>query len=94
MKKCLVVLLLLSFLLVLPGCNKKGETLTVEQAQQIVLEHAGVSASEAQVHRHAGDHEGKPCYVFYVTVNGKTKEYKVDMTTGEILAVTNSSHSH
>ena len=96
MKKRLISMFLLLCLLLtaLLGCGKDDGTITAEEAQEIVLDYLGMSANQVQLHPHAGEHNGQPCYSIYVTYDGTTWEYKVDMQTGEILSITKSSHSH
>lgn len=91
-KRIIAILLLVSMLAMLTACGSKE--ITPEKAQKIVLEDLGVSADEAELHLHIGEHEGTPCYSIYVTIEGETLEYLIDSATGEILAINESSHSH
>ena len=93
MKKRILSLIVLTCMLLtlLAACS--GE-ITPEKAQKIVLKDLGVSANQAEMHVHVGEHEGMPCYSIYATVDGHTWEYLVDSQTGEILAINESSHSH
>ena len=92
MKKLIVILLVLC--LVLPGCKSgKSDLVSVEDAQKIVLEDLGVKADQATIHVHIGSGD-VPSYVVYATVGGHTLEYVIRAADGEILSVTESSHSH
>lgn len=94
LKKIISVLLILCTLTLLLAACGKEEAITSDRAKEIVQEELGEAGKKAQLHVHAGDHEGTPCYSVYVTMNGKTMEYKVDMMSGEILAIVESNHSH
>ncbi len=79
------------------GCSDKNETLTIDKAQQIVLEKLeedGVNTEGISMHSHVTTYEGEACYGIYVTLAGKTHEYVIHGTTGEILAINESEHSH
>ena len=94
MKKRLLSLAVLLCMLVtlLAACG--GGPISKEKAQSIALKDMGVSASDATVHVHVGEHNGEPCYSVYVTANGKTMEYLIDSESGEILEVRESDHKH
>lgn len=89
MKKLIAILLVLC--LVLAGC--KSDVVTEKEAQKIVLEDLGMKASQVTFHVHAGSGD-VPCYLVYATVEDHTLEYVIHAVSGEILAVTESSHSH
>lgn len=88
-----VLALVCMLALLLAACGGDGKV-TAEKAERIVLDELGMSAGQANPHVHVGEHEGKPCYSVYVTVDGVTWEYLVDGATGEILESRKSSHSH
>lgn len=94
MKKPMMTLLVLicTLSLLLSACG--GGPISKEKAQSIALKDMGVSASDATVHVHVGEHDGEPCYSVYVTANGKTMEYLIDSESGEILEVRESNHKH
>ena len=94
MKKLLIALMVLCMAFaLLAGCKKNGP-ITPEEATKIVLDELGVKAGDVSVHTHAGEHEGQPCHIIYVTQDGHTMEYLVHGITGEILASGESTHSH
>ena len=94
MKKFLISLLALCMAFsLLVGCGKDGP-ITPEEATKIVLDELGLKASDVTVHTHAGDHDGQPCHIIYITRDGHTMEYLVHGITGEILSSGESSHSH
>ena len=91
-KRIIAVLMLVCMALgMMTACSQE---MTPEKAQKIVLQHLGVKESDVEMHVHVGDHDGIPCYSIYVTMDGETKEYLVDSTTGEILEIRDSSHAH
>lgn len=97
-KKWTVMLVILALAVTMfAGCGDKNETITIEKAQQIVAEKLaedGVNTEGVSMHSHVTTYEGEACYGIYVTVSGKTHEYIIHGTTGEILAITESEHSH
>ena len=73
-------------------CGK--ESITSDQALQIVLEDLGLNSSESvSPHVHEGTYQNQPCYNVYVTVNGESLTYVVS-TKGEILHKGEGGHSH
>ena len=93
MKKIIAFALVTCLLLaLLAGCDN-GQ-ITAEKAQKIVLKDLGVSASDVTMHTHVTTYEGEACFSIYVTVDGETLEYVISGTSGEILAVNESEHSH
>ena len=83
MKRWIAMLLILA--LVLVGCADKDGPLTPEEAQQIVLDHAGVKSAES-IHTHVVSDREHPCYSIHLTIEGVSYEYLVDAITGEILS--------
>ena len=88
-----VLLVAIALLGLLAGC-KKSTTISVEEAQQIVLEDLGVLEGQVSMHPHVGEYKGEPCYCIYVTIDAKTLEYLIDSKTGEILSAKESNHRH
>ena len=98
MKKRVIALLLLAVMLVgaLAACGKE-ELLTEAEVKKIVTDHAcadGSVASSVDFHGIGETEDGQVCYQVYITINGKTFLYQVHATSGEILSITESSHSH
>lgn len=92
MKKLIVILLVLC--LILPGCkSKESSVISMEEAQEIVLDSLRVDADQVTFHVHIGSGE-VPSYVIYATVGGHTLEYIIRATDGEILSMAESDHSH
>lgn len=83
---------------VLCGCgNNKSSIISLEEAQKIALEDAGITADEAgEIHVHVASYEDTPCYGIYITVNGTPYEYMIAAQTGEILniSISEGGHSH
>ena len=88
-----LLLIAVALLGLLAGC-KKSTTISVEEAQQIVLDDLGVLAGQVTMHPHVGEFKGEPCYCIYVTIDGHTLEYLIDSKTGEILSTKESNHQH
>lgn len=98
MKKRVIALLLLAVMLVgaLAACGKE-ELLTEAEVKKIVTDHAcadGSVAGNVDFHGIGETKDGQVCYQVYITINGKTFLYQVHATSGEILSITESSHSH
>ena len=91
MKKFFALALVLCALLA--GCNSQ-KPISNTEAIQIVLDEANLTVDKALPHVHKGEHDGKECFLVYVTVGKKNMVYSVDLYTGEILSVEESSHSH
>ena len=93
----MVVLIFVVFvigLVLLATCQKNDETITSNEAFEIVLEDLGLTSQAADSpHIHEGTYEGRPCYNIYVTANGKSLTYVVS-TKGEILHKGEGGHSH
>ena len=82
---CLVGVLVLT-------CGK--ETITSEEALEVVLNDLGITESQAgSPHIHEGTYENQSCYNIYITVNGKSLTYVVS-TEGKILHKGEGGHSH
>lgn len=88
------LLVLCAALFVFTACEEKKEPITAAEAIQIVQEDLGANGAQEPPHVHSGTFEGRECYLVYVTANGKSLAYAVDAVTGEILSITESSHSH
>ena len=73
-------------------CGK--ETVTSDEAFEIVLKDLGITEQEAgSPHIHEGTYQDQACYNVYITVNGESLTYVVS-TTGKILHKGEGSHSH
>ena len=98
MKKRVFAVFMLAVLLlgVLAACQKNG-TLSEDEVKKIVTDHAcadGSVASSVDFHGILETEDGQVCFQVYITVNGTTYLYQVHATSGEILSVTESNHSH
>ena len=93
----IIVLIFVVFvigLVLLGTCENNDETITSNEAFEIVLEDLGLTSQEADhPHIHEGTYEGQPCYNIYVTANGKSLTYVVSIK-GEILHKGEGGHSH
>ena len=88
MKKRIVAILLLIVLSVtlFAACGKKNSTVTTQEAQKIALKEIGKSAAEVDdVHVHATQYDGAPCYQIHITA-GEEAYYVYISQTGEVLA--------
>lgn len=87
-KRLTAILVLLCMVLALFAACDSKKAITAEEAQQIVLDHAGVTESQASdVHTHITTNaEGIACYSIHITINGTSYEYLVHGKTGEILS--------
>ena len=93
MKKFIAFFLIICMMAaMLCGCG--DDVISAEKAQKIVLKDLNVSAKDVTMHTHPATYEHEACYSIYVTVNGKTLEYIIKATDGEILAINESEHSH
>ena len=95
MKKFFAITLVICALLA--GCGQQEPTktpLTSGQALQIVLDDLGVDLTEVQPHIHTGNFDGAACYYVYITLEGESLAYAIDLYSGEILDSSESSHSH
>ena len=91
MKKFFALSLVLCALLA--GCNSQKPISTTE-AIQVVLTEANLTVDKALPHVHKGEHDGKECFLVYVTVGKKNMIYTVDLYTGEILHIEENDHGH
>lgn len=99
MKKRIIAILMLAAVLVgaLAGCSGEDELLTEDEVKKIVTDHAcadGSVASSVDFHGIGETEDGQVCFQVYITINSKTYLYQVHATSGEILSVAESSHSH
>ena len=59
---------------------------TLEEAKQIALDHAGVAAEDAVFTKaHADEENGRPAYEIEFVVNGMEYEFDIDAASGAIL---------
>lgn len=98
MKKRIFAMLLLVVMLMgaLAACSS-NELLTEDEVKKIVTDHAcadGAKATSVDFHGIGETEDGQVCFQVYITVNGKTFLYQVHATSGEILSVAESNHSH
>ena len=87
MKSKLFVVALALFLL-LAGCSSQGDAteLTAQQAQQIALDHAGVTADRVSLlHAERDDEHGQPCYEVEFDWDGWEYTYDIHRQTGQVL---------
>ncbi len=95
MKQRIFAILMTAVLLLglLTACGNDGP-LTPEDAQEVVLKHAGVTASQvSDIHTHVTTNEaGEACYSIHITIKGETFEYLIHGTTGEVLSVHEGGH--
>ena len=79
----LIVILALSLF---AACGKKNATISTTEAQKIALEEIGKTAAEVDdIHVHATQYNGKPCYQMHITAGDKVFYVYVDQT-GKVLA--------
>ena len=80
---CAGMLLLLTILLA--GCSPSPAYLTVEQAKEIALEHAGVAAEDARWDEREYDIDnGQHLYELEFKAGGMEYSYDIDALSGEI----------
>lgn len=87
MKKRMIALLLLAALSVtlFAACSKKNTTISTEEAQKIALQEIGKTAAEVDdVHMHATQYEGAPCYQIHITAGSDVFYVYIDQT-GKVL---------
>ena len=88
MKKRIIATLLLVALssTLFAACGKKNTTISTEEAQKIALKELGMTAAEVDdIHVHATQHDGKPCYQMHITAGDSTYYVYIDQT-GKVLA--------
>ena len=68
------------------GCGGGQNGLTAKEAEQIVLEDAGLSADDvSDIHTHAGGYENTSVYEIHLTVGAAEYKYLIDAETGAII---------
>lgn len=68
----------------LAGCGKKS-VVTTQEAQQIALDHAGLTASQVtDIHTHVVTAD-VPCYSIHIVHKDTSYSYLIDAVSGEIL---------
>lgn len=88
MKKRIIasVLLVALTLTLFAACGKKSGAISTEEAQKIALQEIGRTAEDVEdIHIHATQHDGKPCYQVHITVDGEAAYVYIDQT-GKVLA--------
>lgn len=89
MKKRLFALMLVLVLAlsVFAACGKKKGAITQEEAQEIAITHAGLSADQVQdAHIHTSSQQGIPCYSVHITkTDGSDFSILINAATGEII---------
>ena len=87
MRKFMRFILLAALMLtLLTGCGSKESYVTEEQAKQIALEAAGLTADQVDdIHTHVGEYENIACYSVHLTVGDAEYEYVIAGMTGQIL---------
>lgn len=93
-KRITAILALVCVLFILLAACDSSKAITAEEAQKIVLEHAGVTEDQvSDVHTHvATNDEGVACYSIHVTINGTSYEYLIHGITGEVLSYGEGGH--
>ena len=90
MKKRIIAMIALLMLALSPftGC-KKNKTVTSQEAQEIALKAAGLTAGQVDdVHVHVTSYEGAACYQIHITVGQVEHTFYIDQS-GEILNADN-----
>lgn len=88
MKKRIISLFLIVILAIslFAACGKKSTTISTEEAQKIALQEIGKTAEDVEdIHIHATQHDGEPCYQVHITVDGEEAYVYIDQT-GKVLA--------
>lgn len=97
-KRIFAMVLLVAVLLgALAACSSEDDLLTEDEVKKIVTDHAcadGAKATSVDFHGIGETKDGQVCFQVYITVNGQTFLYQVHATSGEILSVAESNHSH
>ena len=86
-KRIIATLLLVALSLTLfAACGKKNATISTEEAKKIALKELGMTAAEVDdIHVHATQYDGKPCYQMHIT-DGDNAYYVYIDQTGKVLA--------
>lgn len=87
MKKRILALVLIAVMAVslFAACGKSN-AITQEKAQQVALEHAGLSADQVEdVHVHVTDHNGIPCYSVHITTAENDFSIVINAANGEVI---------
>ena len=87
MKKRILAMLLLAALCMslLAACGG-SDVIDSQKAQQIALDHAGLTADEvSNIHTHIIEHEGVPCFNIHLTCADGEFSYIISANGGEIL---------
>ena len=86
-KRILILLLCLTMLLgVLAGCSNDSDIITQEQAMEVALEDAGVTADQiTDTHIHIMEQNGEPCYSIHYNVGSTAYSFMVSVSTGKIV---------
>lgn len=90
-KRILALMLALVLCLGLLAACDDG-TVTADEAASIALKDAGLKQSQADVHTHVGEHDGKPCFEIHVESSKGDYTYYIDAQTGEILVKAEGVH--
>lgn len=85
-KRMTATLLLVALSLTLfAACGKKNATITTAEAQKIALKEIGMTAAEVDdIHVHATQYEGAPCYQMHITAGDDVFYVYIDQT-GKVL---------
>lgn len=94
LKRSIAILALVCVLFALLAACNSNKAITGEEAEEIVMKHAGVTESQvSDVHTHVTTNdEGVACYSIHITINGTSYEYMVHGVTGEILSYGEGGH--
>lgn len=87
MKKRIFALLLVAIMAVslFAACGK-SDAITQEKAQKIALEHAGLTANQAEdVHVHVTSDNGIPCYSVHITTAEGDFSVIINAANGEVI---------
>ena len=86
--RIIAILILASLMLsVFTACGGNSGIVTGEEAQQIALEAAGLTANEvSDVHTHVVTEDGIPCYSVHITHGDTEYSYVIEVATGKILS--------
>ena len=85
-KRIIATLLLVALSLTLfAACSKKNTTISTTEAQKIALQELDMTAAEVDdIHVHATQYDGKPCYQMHITAGDNTYYVYIDQT-GKVL---------